>query len=73
MNLDERIEAAARNILERSGLKRDPWSEPTVMRALREDARAILSAAFPELFSSPPTGWITMIDPHHDLDDDIPF
>lgn len=33
-------------------------ARPREAGGIRDDARAVLTAAFPELFTSPPTGWI---------------
>jgi hypothetical protein len=50
MTLDDRIEAAARELAMIFG-----GTELTYMPG---PATKVLQAAFPELFSSPPTGWI---------------
>jgi len=57
MTLEERIEAAARAI---SGLDRRDW--PAVPEGHRAKAFMALRAAFPELFTDPPTHWLAPVE-----------
>jgi hypothetical protein len=61
MTMDERIEAAARahNPFAFEEMEGEPGS--TAREEARREANALIRAAFPELFTDPPTAWIAPI------------
>lgn len=61
-SLSERIEAAARALVKKSGYA-NMLALPKARRlAVKEDCETVIRAAFPELFTSPPTHWLAPME-----------